>query len=116
MVRRRVHGADTVETGGETSSDSSLKQTLSIAVVIDTLEKGEGLRVGSLLRCQVVAEILDSDVAVTNDLATLELLRCGVVGGQGIGEGSSNQVGELHLDVERLVGSDILSGAREEND
>jgi hypothetical protein len=71
MVRSGVHGADTVETSGETIGHSSLEKTLTIPVVVDTLEESKSLRVGSLLRSQVVAEILNSDVAMTDDVAAL---------------------------------------------
>ena len=116
MVGGGIHCADTIETGGQTSGDSSLKKTCAISVVVDTLEEGEGLRVRSLLGRQISAEILNSDVAMANDLAALKFLRSSVVGSERIGEGSSNQVRKLDLNVELLVGSDILSGAGEEND
>lgn len=116
MVGGRVHGADTIETGRKTRSDRSLEKTLSVSVVVDTLEEGEGLRVRSLLGCQIIAEILDGNVAMADDFTTLEFLRSSVVSGERISEGASDQVGKLYLDVECLVGSDILSRAREEND
>jgi hypothetical protein len=116
MVRGRVHRADAVEPRRETTGDHSLEETLAVPVIIDTLEEGECLRVGRRCGSQVAAEILDGDVTVTDDVTTLELLRSGVVRGQGIGEGAGDQVRELHLDGEVLVGGDVFAGAGEQHD
>lgn len=64
----------------------------------------------------VVVEVLDGYVAVTNDSAALQSLRAGVVSAYGIGERAGNEVGKLHLDVELSVGRNVLTWAGEEDD
>jgi hypothetical protein len=115
MVGCRVHGADTVESSGETSSDSSFEEAIAVAIIVDTLEEVECLWVWAVGGSQVIAKILDGNVAMTNDVAALQVLWCGVVSGLSIGERASNQVGDLYLNVESLVGSNVFVVSREED-
>ena len=63
-----------------------------------TLEEGKVLWVWGLLGRDVVVQILNGDVAMTDNVAVrTQFLRCGIVGGQGIGEGTGVQVGQLNL-------------------
>jgi hypothetical protein len=82
MVGSRAHGANTVESSRKTR-DSSLEITIAVTGIVNTLEKFEDSRVRRTSRIQGV-DLLDSDVSVTNDLTTLESLRCGIVGRSGI--------------------------------
>lgn len=52
---------------------------------------------------------------MANNVSTLKFLRCSIVGIDGIGEGPSHQVGDLDLDVEGLVGSNIFVRSREDD-
>ena len=70
MVGGCVHCADAIEAGGETVSDVCGEKTLAVAVIIDTLEEVEDFRVRGAGGSESAAEILDSDVTVTDDVAT----------------------------------------------
>lgn len=97
MVGCGSHGADTVDTSGEATSNSCGEPTLPITSVVDTLEELEDSWVGWGGLAEGV-EGLDCDVSVTNDNAALELLGRGVVGGGWVGERASNEVGNLNVD------------------
>ena len=116
MIGRAGHGADSVEAGGKTGSDVGRKQACTVSIVVDTLEESESLRVGRSAWCQVVTQILDGDVSVTDDIAALEFLRSRVIGVSGIGEGTGDQVLRLDGDAERRVGVNVLAWCREDND
>lgn len=81
MVRSTVHSADAVNTSRETIGDGSLEETVTIAVVVDTLEEGKLLWVRRGLGGNVAAQILDSNVAMTNDVAVFQCLGCRIIGG-----------------------------------
>ncbi len=115
MVGGGVHCADAIEAGGETVSDVCGEKTLAVAVIIDTLEEVEDFRVRGAGGSESAAEILDSDVTVTDDLATLESLRSRVVCALSIGEGAGDQVLKLDLNSEGLVCVQVVSRTREEH-
>lgn len=111
MVRRTSHRADTVVTGGQTTSDGGSKFSLAISGVVDTLEESKLGGVWGRGRREGVTQILDDNVSVTNDLAlTIELLRGGVVSAVRVGEGSQLHVCHLHGDIKVRVRCGLLSG------
>lgn len=84
MVPRRDHCAHAVDARGQATGNLSLEGALAVALVINTLEVGELGRVGHFERAQA-ADILDRDVAVTDDVAALvQVLRRRVVVGAGV--------------------------------
>ena len=95
MVTGRRHRTNTVNPRREAAFDGGGKTTLPITGVVDTLEEGE---FGGVRRCggrEVLAERLDGDVDVADDLATLERLRSRVVCGVRVGERPGLQLGYL---------------------
>lgn len=113
MVGSTGHGADTVVTGGETTSDSSAQASVAVSGVVDTLEEGKLGSVEGLVRSDGVAHVLDGDVSVANDIASIsELLGRGVVGVVGVGEGAKVHVCDLHVNIEVLVRLRLLAGHR----
>ena len=109
MVGGTDHGADTVVAGRETAGDGGLELAVAVTGIVDTLEEDELRGVGGVVRVQGVAEILDGNVGVTDDLAgAVEILGRGVVGGVRVGEGAGREVAHLDGDVELLVGLDVL--------
>ena len=116
MVGGRVHGADAVEASWKTCSNTGCQKTLTVAGIINTLEEGKRLRVGTLSGSEAAAEILNGDVAMTDDVSTLQLLGSGVVGGKRISEDTSHQVGNLHLCGESCVWCNVVSRSREQDD
>lgn len=115
MVRSAGHGADPVETSRETSGDIGREQSLTVSVIVDTLEEGKGLWVGRSAGCEVIPEVLDGDVSMTDDVAALKSLRSSVVGVGGVGEGTRDQVLGLDLDAESGVGVNVLTGRRKDD-
>jgi hypothetical protein len=109
MVGCGCHGAGTVDTIGQTGRKISAEQTLTISVVVDTLEEGKVLGVEGVAGVLVATHVLDSDMGVANDVTVLELLGCGIVGVVGVGEGSSLQVVDLYRELDSLVGSDRVT-------
>ena len=49
---------------------------------------------------------------MADNIAALELLRSGIVRRIGVGEGASDEILDLHSDVEVCVGRDGVAGAR----
>jgi hypothetical protein len=112
MVGSGGHSAASVVTGGETLSKDSGEQSIAVSSVVDTLEEGECV---SCRRCgtvDVLSEILHGEMGVADDLATLELLRSGVVGVVRICEGSSHKVGNLSGESDLSVRSNDLAVGR----
>lgn len=117
MVSGRVHGAHSVVASSQTVGDNGLQETIAVTIIVDTLEESKGGWVRRLSGGQVVTQILNRNMAMTDDVAVASYgLRSGIVGGQRIGEDTSVQVRELHLDIEGLVFSDIISRSREKDD
>jgi hypothetical protein len=79
---------------------------LAVASVVDTLEEGKCLRIRWVVRG--IAHVLDGDVGVANDFASIERLRGGIVGSVGVGESSGLEVGNLHGKLDRSVGLDVV--------
>jgi hypothetical protein len=111
------HGADTVVAGGETAGDGGGEQAVAVAGVVDSLEEDEAGGVEGLVGGQVAAHVLDCDVSVADD-ATLavKVLGRSVVGTLGIGEGAGGKVVNLNLDVEVLVGLNVVVVGRVDED
>lgn len=65
---------------------------------------------------EVVAECLDGDVDMTDDLATLDCLRSRVICGIEIGERAGLQIDNLFVDVQVRVGSNVVVGRRIRDD
>jgi hypothetical protein len=86
MVGSGGHGANTVVTLGKTGGKVGRKETVVVTRVVDTLEEGELLSIRRIGRVDVVAHILDTDVGVSDNIATLEILRGNVVGDIRVGE------------------------------
>lgn len=98
------HGADTVVTSRETTSDSGAQASVAVASVIDTLEEGELRGIQRLVRGEGVTQVLDGDVGVANNVASVsKLLRSRVVGVVGVSESTKVHVGDLNVDIEVLV-------------
>lgn len=116
MVRRGSHSANTVIARRKSSSNSRREPALSITSIVDSLEEGELSGIEGSGGVQGVAEILDGDVGVADDLAALELLGGGVVGAIGVGEGSGYEVCHLDFDIEGRVSLDGVAALRWECD
>ncbi len=87
MVGRRIHGADTVSPGGETGGDRRLEQTITISIIVDSLEEGKEGWVRRSGGSNVTSKVLDGDVTVTDNIAVRsQFLGCSVVSGQGVRE------------------------------
>lgn len=109
MVCGREHGADTVVTGRQTTSDGGREKAVVIASIIDSLEEDKGRGVRRLVRSEVAAQGLNGDMSVTDDAAlTIEVLGGRVIGTLRIGEGSRSEVVNLDLDVEVGVGLKVV--------
>lgn len=110
MVGRTSHGAHTVVTSGQTTSDRRRESTLAVTSVIDALEESELGRVWRRGGVGRVAHVLDGDVGMSDDIATrAELLGRGIVRAVGVGEGTQLHVGDLDSHVEVLVGCGLLA-------
>ena len=116
MVGRGSHSADAVVASRKSSGNSCREPTVAITSIVDSLEEGKLSSIERSGGVQGVAEILDSDVGVAEDLATLELLWRGVVGGISVGEGSGYEVCHLDFDIESGVGLNVGTALRRERD
>ena len=116
MVGRGSHSANAVVASGKPPSDSRREPAIAITCIVNSLEECELSGIERSRRVQGVAEILDSDVGVADDLTTLKLLGSRVVGVIGVGEGSSNEVGHLNFDIEGRVGRDGITALCRECD
>jgi hypothetical protein len=90
MVRRRRQRADAIVASWKPPCDRRLEQAIAVSCVIDALEESELCGIERFFRIQSIAKILDRDVSVADDFASLELLWCGIVGLVGVGEGTSH--------------------------
>jgi hypothetical protein len=116
MVAGRSHRANTVFSSGKTGSEVGRQEPVAIACVVDTLEEGKVLgiqRVGWVL---LTVHVLHGNVGVTDDGAALEILRCGVVGVVRVGERSGLEVGDLDLEVDGLVFTNLIIVLRVDHD
>ena len=116
MVRCRRHGADAIVTSREATSDSSFEPAVSVTGVVDALEEREDSRIRRGSGLETTAERLDGDVGVANDFPAFESLGRAVVSHIGIGEGTSFEIGDLHLDVEGGLFGDVFVRAGEGDD
>lgn len=90
---------------------------MSIASIVDALEESELGRIKGCLGVQASASILNSDMSVANDVAlTVEVLGRRIVRRCSIGEGTGGEVDHLDLNLEVLVGSDVISILRVHED
>jgi hypothetical protein len=99
MVTRGRHSANTIVTSGKALLKGSSKFAIAVASVVDALEEGEGLGIERLLRVVVRADVLDSEVGVADNDATLESLWSGVVGVVWVSEGTGLEVGNADCEV-----------------
>lgn len=117
MVGSTGHGADTVVTSGETTSDSGAQASVAVTRVVDTLEEGELRGIQRLVRGEGVTQVLDGNVSVANNVASVsKLLRSRVVGVVGVSEGSQVHVCDLDVDIEVLVRLGLTTGHRARDD
>ena len=116
MVTGRRHGTHAVIPSRQAPFHSGGQASLSVTGIVDTLEESELGCVRRCGGCEVVAECLDGDVCVTHNLATLECLRSGVIGGIGIGEGAGLQIRHLYVDVKVRVSGNLVAGCRIRDD
>lgn len=111
MVGGTGHRANAVIASGETARDSGGEDTLTIALVVDTLEEDKLLGAGRVLGSEVVSEVLDGDVGMTDDAAlAIQILRSRVVRLLRVGERTGRQVLRVDDNVKRLVFLDRLPG------
>jgi len=106
MVGGRGDRASTVVTGRETSLERGSEKTIAVTSVVDTLEESKVLSIRRVVG--VVTHVLDGDMGVANDVASLKRLRGSVVGVVRVGERTGLQVGDLHGEVNLLVFLDAL--------
>ena len=116
MVSCCRHGADTIVTSWETAGDSRGEETCTVTSIVDTLEESEGNWVWCSSGSQVVTKSLDGNVSVANDDPVLQRLRSSVVGNIRVGERSSCDICDLELNVEGLIGWQILAWLRVQDD
>lgn len=89
---------------------------MSVACIVDALEEGKCGWVQSALWRQAISHILYSDVRVSDDLAlAVEILRCGVIGRLGVGEGAGSETAGLNVNVESSQRRDDGARLRESN-
>lgn len=116
--------------GWQPARYSRAEPAVTVSRVVDALEEGEGLWVWRLRRIQRVSQSLHRHVCMTDDLATLEGLRCSVAGGLlarcfrrseynwpslcrvRVCEAPCHEILHLHCDAEGRVGFDFTGGAR----
>jgi len=106
MVGGRGDRASTVVTGRETSLERGSEKTIAVTSVVDTLEESKVLSIRRVVG--VVTHVLDGDMGVANDVASLKRLWGSVVGVVRVGERTGLQVGDLHGEVNLLVFLDAL--------
>jgi hypothetical protein len=110
MVTSRGHGADTIVSSGQTFREGGSEFSVTIAIVVDTLEEGKGLGVKRLLRVGVSSEILHGEMRVADDLTALsESLRRSIVGVIGIREGAGLEIGNADSEVDWRVFVNVLA-------
>lgn len=62
MIRSRGQGADTIESRGQTPGDCVCQPTLTIPIIIDTLEVNESSRVWGGVRCEAAFKVLNGNL------------------------------------------------------
>jgi hypothetical protein len=111
VVGSSGHGAETVVTGGKTARNLGGEKPITVTRVINTLEEGKLSSIQRLGRSKGVTQVLDGNVSVANNVATIsKLLGSRVVGVVGVGEGSQVHVGDLDVDIEVLVRLRLFAG------
>lgn len=104
MVRRRGHSAYTIVSGREATSNGGRKEAIVVAGIIDALEEGELGWIRRLGGIEGVAQVLNRDVGVADDLAAaVKVLWRRVVGELGVGECAGGEALGLHRDGEVFV-------------
>jgi hypothetical protein len=116
MIASRGHGANTINTSRKAADNSGTKSAIAVSSIVESLEEDESGWVRRLLGSDVITQRLDGDVAVTNDIAALKLLRCRVVRVIRVGERSSDEVEDSDVNVEIGVGRKVLAGGRAQDD
>jgi hypothetical protein len=103
VVARRSHGADAIKAYREATGKVSTQQSVSVASVVNSLEKGKFFGIEGLGWVGIATKVLNCDVRVTDNLTSLEALRGRIVRVIRVGELSGCQVGNLdresHLSV-----------------
>lgn len=112
MITGRRHRTHAVTPRRQASFHGSRKTSLSVTRIIDTLEEHELGCVRRGGRRKIVAEGLDGDVDVADDLAPLERLRSGVICGIGIGERAGLEIGYFDVDVEVVICRNVVAWRR----
>lgn len=90
MVGRRGQCANTVVASWKPTGYSGGKKALAVTCVIYALEESKLGWIKSSSWIQAGSHVLDGDVGVADDYAPRESLGSSIVGGIGIGEGSSD--------------------------
>lgn len=116
MVRCGRHGADTIVTSWETTGDSCGEEALTVTSIVDALEESEGDWVWCSSGSQVITKSLNGNVSMANDDSVVQRLRSSVVGNIGVGKRSSCEICDLELNVEGLIGWQILAWLRVQDD
>jgi hypothetical protein len=88
---------------------------LAVASIVDSLEESEVVGIGGVCD-NLGSHVLDSDMGMTNDATSLQRLRGRVVGHIGVGERPGCEVGDLDLEVNGGVLSDVLAVGRADHD
>lgn len=113
MVARADHSADSVKPCNKTTNDFGAQQALTVSVVIYSFEEGELGWIWRIRWIERIAQILNSDMAMSNDLTIVaQILRCAVVGDGWIGKGACIKTLRLNSDGEGCIGCDCLSDLR----
>lgn len=116
MIAGRRHRTHAITPSRQASFHSSRKTSLPVTHIIDPLEEYELGCVRRGGRRKNVAESLDGDVDVADNLAALECLRSGVICGLGIGERAGLEIGYLYVDVEVFLCRDVVAWRRVRDD
>lgn len=104
MVLGRNHCTGAVSTGRKTPLDNGLKETLTVASVINALKKGELCGVWRRSRLHGT-NVLDGDMEVIDNIAiVIQVLWGTVVVGGGVDKIASNQMRGLHRHIKGRVG------------
>lgn len=117
MVGRSRQGADAVDTSWQASSDGGLQVTLSIARIIDTLEKCKSLCIERCSGVESSTHILKGDMHVADDLSIVaDGLRRSVVLGRWVDEDTGSQTRNGECNIEVRVGGDVDASLRVRDD
>jgi len=96
MVSGRVHRAETIDSSRQAGSNINTQYTV-LSWVVDSLEESEYGGIQWSGRREGI-DLLYGDMAVTDYIAPLELLRCAIVIGVGVHKVTSDHVLNVHLE------------------